>query len=108
VKPLFNGKLDFSPPLMDFAREGFPFIGGRLDYIEHRAVAALVYQHGKHIINVFMWPSAGTATSVERIESQHGYNVEAITVANMNCWIVSDLNKAELKKFAELLNRDAR
>ncbi len=105
VKPWFNGKLDFSPTVVDFAKDGFPLIGGRLDYIGRRAVAALVYQHGKHIINVFMWPSAGDVTSAERIGKKHGYNVEQLIVAGMNCWIVSDLNQDELNKFAELLNR---
>jgi anti-sigma factor RsiW len=103
VKPWFNGKLDFSPPVTDFAKDGFPLVGGRLDYINGRQVAALVYQHGKHVINVFMWPSAGTATSAERIETEHGYNVEQLTVAGMNCWVVSDLNSQELDKFTELI-----
>jgi anti-sigma factor RsiW len=103
VKPWFNGKLDFSPPVNDFVKDGFPLVGGRLDYIEGRPVAALVYQHGKHVINVFMWPTTGTATSAERIETEHGYNVEQMTVAGMNCWVVSDLNQLELDKFAELI-----
>jgi anti-sigma factor RsiW len=103
VKPWFNGKLDFSPPVTDFATDGFPLVGGRLDYIDGRQVAALVYQRGKHVINVFMWPSAGTATSEERIETEHGYNVEQLIVARMNCWVVSDLNQQELDKFAELI-----
>jgi anti-sigma factor RsiW len=107
VKPWFDGKLDFAPPVRDFAREGFPLIGGRLDYIGKRAVAALVYQHGKHVINVFIWPSAGSVTGAEQIESRQGYNVEQTTVAGMNCWLVSDLNQVELKKFAELLSRNA-
>ena len=103
VKPWFNGKLDFSPPVNDFVKDGFPLVGGRLDYIEGRPVAALVYQHGKHVINVFMWPTTGTATSAERIETEHGYNVEQLTVAGMNCWVVSDLNQMELDKFANLI-----
>jgi anti-sigma factor RsiW len=103
VKPWFNGKLDFSPPVTDFAKDGFPLVGGRLDYIDGRPVAALVYQHGKHVINVFMWPSAGAATSAERIETEHGYNVEKMMVAGMNCWVVSDLNSIELDKFAGLI-----
>jgi anti-sigma factor RsiW len=103
VKPWFNGRLDFSPPVYDFAKDGFPLVGGRLDYIDGRQVAALVYQHGKHVINVFMWPSAGTATSAQRIETEHGYNVEQLIIAGMNCWVVSDLNQQELDKFAGLL-----
>jgi anti-sigma factor RsiW len=103
VKPWFNGKLDFSPPVTDFVKDGFPLVGGRLDYIEGRPVAALIYQHGKHVINVFMWPTAGETTSAERIETEHGYNVEQMTVAGMNCWVVSDLNPVELDKFAGLI-----
>ena len=103
VKPWFNGKIDFSPPVNDFAKDGFPLVGGRLDYIGNQPVAALVYQHGKHVINVFMWPSAGDTTSVERIETEHGYNVEQMTAAGMNCWVVSDLNVQELDKLAELI-----
>jgi anti-sigma factor RsiW len=103
VKPWFNGKLDFSPPVNDFAKDGFPLVGGRLDYIDGRTVAALVYQHGKHVINVFMWPAAGAVMSADSIETEHGYNVEHPTVVGMNCWVVSDLNQQELDKFAELL-----
>jgi anti-sigma factor RsiW len=103
VKPWFNGKLDFSPPVTDFAKDGFPLVGGRLDYIKGRPVAALVYQHGKHVINVFMWPAAGAETSAERIETEHGYHVDQLMVAGMNCWLVSDLNQQELDKFAGLL-----
>jgi anti-sigma factor (TIGR02949 family) len=103
VKPWFNGKLDFSPPVTDFAKEGFPLVGGRLDYIDGRPVAALVYQHGRHVINVFMWPITGDTTSAERIETEHGYNVEQMMVAGMNCWVVSDLNSVELDKFAGLI-----
>ncbi len=103
VKPWFNGKLDISPPVNDFAKDGFPLVGGRLDYIDGRPVAALVYQHGKHVINVFMWPTAGDATSAERIETEHGYHVEQLTVAGMNCWVVSDLNQQELDRFARLI-----
>ena len=103
VKPWFNGKLDFSPPVTDFAKDGFPLVGGRLDYIDGRPVAALVYQRGKHVINVFMWPTAGASSSAARVETEHGYNVEHMTVAGMNCWIVSDLNPQELDKFAGLV-----
>jgi anti-sigma factor RsiW len=103
VKPWFNGKLDFSPPVTDFVKDGFPLVGGRLDYIDGRPVAALVYQHGKHVINVFTWPSPKAATSVATLEAEHGYNVQQLTVGGMNCWVVSDLNRQELDKFAALL-----
>src|SRR5271156_3164268 len=86
VKPWFNGKLDFSPPVNDFAKDGFPLAGGRLDYMDGRQVAALVYQHGKHVINVFMWPTTAATAGAERIETEHGYNVEQLTVAGMSCW----------------------
>jgi anti-sigma factor RsiW len=103
VKPWFNGKLDFSPPVNDFAKDEFPLVGGRLDYIDGRTVAALVYRHGKHVINVFMWPAADAAMSVESVETEHGYNVEQLMVVGMNCWVVSDLNQHELDKFAGLI-----
>jgi anti-sigma factor RsiW len=103
VKPWFNGKLDFSPPVTDFAREGFPLVGGRLDYIAEQPVAALVYQHGKHVINVFMWPATGAASSAGLVQTEHGYHIEQLRVAGMNCWLVSDMNSQELDKFASLL-----
>ena len=103
VKPWFDGKLDFSPPVTDFSSQGFPLIGGRLDYLGNRAVAALVYRRGKHVINVFVWPAAGAAPRTSRPPSQQGYNVDEMIFDGMHCFIVSDLNETELKQFAELL-----
>ena len=104
VKPWFNGKLDFSPPVDDLAKQGFPLIGGRLDYLNNRPVAALVYQRDKHVINIFVWPSNRTRQTSESITKQQGYNVIRSTRSGMNFWTVSDLERSQLEKFVELLN----
>ena len=97
VKPWFNGKLDFSPPVVDLAAAGFPLVGGRLDYVDHRPVAALVYRRREHVINLFIWPEAGDKPL--RLDSQQGYNVAYYKSGGMEYWAVSDLGQAELKEF---------
>jgi anti-sigma factor RsiW len=106
VKPWFNGKLDFSPPVSDLSRSGYPLIGGRLDYLRGRPVAALVYQHRKHFINVFVSPGEGAANSWTPPRNQQGYHVIHGTHDGMVYWIVSDLNSEELSAFARLLVTD--
>jgi mycothiol system anti-sigma-R factor len=103
VKPWFNGKLDFSPPVSDLSTSGYPLIGGRLDYLHGRPVAALVYQHRKHWINVFIWPDEKAADSETPPRTQQGYHVILETHGGMTYWIVSDLNSEELSAFALLL-----
>ena len=107
VKPWFNGKLDFSPPVNDLARDGFPLIGGRLDYLNNRPVAALVYQRDKHVINVFIWPSEKSAPSGAPINTQQGYHVIRWASAGAIFWVVSDLEANQLAKFADLLRSSA-
>ncbi len=105
VKPWFAGKLDFSPPVVDPAAQGYPLIGGRLDYLAGRPVAALVYRHRKHVINVFVWPSASDTNSPARVESHQGYQVVHWTQAGMTEWAVSDMNGTDLQTFAHLLQQ---
>lgn len=102
VKPWFNGKVDFAPTVNNFATNGFPLIGGRLDYLDGQTVAALVYQRNKHTINVFVWPA-------KRIESgiiqTRGFSVINEDVNGLQYSIVSDLNSKELGEFARLLQQ---
>jgi anti-sigma factor RsiW len=102
VKPWFDGKLDFAPPVKDLADKGFPLIGGRLDYISRRPVAALVYQRQKHYINLFIWPSAND-TAGPQISARQGYNMVHWAKSGMNYWAVSDLNSDELQQFGRLV-----
>ncbi|HLI12244.1 MAG TPA: anti-sigma factor [Alphaproteobacteria bacterium] len=102
VKPWFDTKIDFSPPVKDLTTEGFPLIGGRLDYIGGRNVAALVYHHRKHVITLFIWPTTartdGVATSVRQ-----GDNLVHWSDGAMTYWAVSDLNLNELLEFCKLV-----
>jgi anti-sigma factor RsiW len=103
VKPWFDGKLDFSPPVKDLTQQGFPLIGGRLDYVANRPVAALVYQRQKHFVNVFIWPASTAPDTKATAQVRQGYNLIHWTSAGMTYWIVSDLNLAELQQFAQEL-----
>jgi anti-sigma factor RsiW len=101
VKPWFDGKLDFSPPVEDLSAQGFPLVGGRLDYLAGRPVAAVVYQRRKHIINLFIWPS--TEGSAQKAVMRQGYNMVHWTRAGMTYWAASDLNYRELGEFVRLV-----
>ncbi len=102
VKPWFTGKLDFGADVFDLSASGFPLAGGRLDYIDGRTVAALVYNRGRHVINVFVWPQSGSARA-PRSDSARGYNVVRWSEADMAWWAVSDVNAADLKELVGLL-----
>ncbi len=104
VKPWFNGKLDFVPPVQDFATDGFPLIGGRLDYLNGRTVAALVYRHGPHPINVFVWPDTEAAATAVGCSNHAGYHLCEWSQSHMSFWAVSDMNAQELQQFVELWN----
>jgi anti-sigma factor RsiW len=101
VKPWFNGKLDFSPPVEDLAAEGFPLTGGRLDYLGGRSVAALVFQRQKHIINLFVWPAKAAGSKPTSVKPSQGYQLIHWSEAGMAFWAVSDLNEKELMEFVQ-------
>ncbi|MBX3331721.1 MAG: anti-sigma factor [Nitrospira sp.] len=101
VKPWFTGKLDFAPSVADLTEQGFPLVGGRLDYVNGRAVAGLVYKRREHVINVFLWPSAATVET--RPIAHQGYHLVCWTQSGMTHWAISDLNSRELQEFVHLL-----
>ena len=102
VKPWFAGKLDFSPPVTDFAAAGYPLVGGRLDYLQGHSVAALVYLHHQHTINVFVWPAASARERMTPPMTLQGFHVIHGAHAGMTYWVVSDLNRQDLVRFARM------
>src|SRR5262245_54356452 len=106
VKPWFDGKIDFAPEVRELSANGFPLAGGRLDYLDGKTVAALVYHRNKHPINLFITPTATGRRTLPRATSRRGYNVLAWTNNGMNYWAVSDLNQAELREFSELVRAE--
>lgn len=105
VKPWLSARLPYSPPVVDFAAEGFPLEGGRVDYIGGRPVAVLIYQRRKHVIEAFVWPQAGAEASPSGLKAraQDGINFESFSRDGMRFWLVSDLEAAELSELAKLL-----
>jgi mycothiol system anti-sigma-R factor len=104
VKPWFDGKLDFAPPVQDFAADGFPLTGGRLDVVGGRTVAALVYGRRKHLVNVFIWPSS-TPDTPPASGAQQGYHWITWQKNGMAYWAVSDTAAADLDELQRLLSR---
>lgn len=103
VKPWFDGKLDFAPPVQDFASEGYPLAGGRLDYLQNRKVAVLIYHRALHIINLYVWPAQDNGSSSLAVQTVQGYNVVSWKKNSFEFRAVSDLNTAELRDFARLV-----
>ncbi|WGS46011.1 anti-sigma factor [Burkholderia sp. JSH-S8] len=100
VKPWFDGKLDFAPPVRDFAQAGYPLVGGRLDYVGGRAVAVLVYRYKLHPIDVYVWPG-DSAGGTLRVDEQQGYHVARWSAGHMNYWAITDAGARELDGFVE-------
>jgi anti-sigma factor RsiW len=99
VKPWFNGKVDFAPPVVDLVARGYPLVGGRLDRIDGRRVAALVFHRGAHVINLFVWP--GDAPSTPVMQQQRGYNLINWGRGGLVFWAVSDCDPAALTGFQQ-------
>jgi len=104
VKPWFLGKLDFSPPVTDLAASGFPLLGGRLDYVGGRPVAALIYARAQHTINLFVRPDQSDIRPSD-VRTVRGFHVRHWTRDGMSFWAVSDLNDAELDQFVRGLQQ---
>ena len=105
VKPWFDGKVDFAPLVKNFASQEFPLLGGRLEYLNNRTVAALIYQRRLHYINLFIWPAEQAGSSGEVTIQRQGYNLIHWTDSGMNYWAISDLNSVELREFARLVQQ---
>jgi anti-sigma factor RsiW len=101
VKPWLDAKLDFAPPVVDLAGEGFPLVGGRLDYFDNRPVAALVYQRRKHFINLFVWPAASDSAKTTKAIEHQGYQLLHWADSDFNYWAVSDVNANDLQTFKQ-------
>jgi anti-sigma factor RsiW len=101
VKPWFNGRLDVAPPVVDLTAQGFTLLGGRLDYVDAKPVAAIVYRRRIHVINLFCAPAPGAAARSATMESLQGFNVRSWTENGLNLWAVSDINADELAEFGD-------
>ena len=109
VKPWLDAKLDFAPAVVDLGSEGFPLLGGRLDYLDNRTVAALVYQRRKHFINVFTWPAESGTIGTTKTMTRQGYQLLHWVDSDINYWAVSDVSEADLQAFKKVFeDRTAR
>ncbi len=107
VKPWFAGKLSFAPWVGDLSDEDFPLTGGRLDYLNDRPVAAIVYKRREHVINLFIWPSEHLRPEATRLLRENGYQIVHWADGGMTYWAISDLNAGELQEFAKLVETRA-
>jgi len=101
VKPWLDLKLDFAAPVMDLSGQGFPLIGGRLDYLDNHSAAALVYQRRKHFINLFIWPITPADSKAQTTMAREGYHLVHWTDGDFTYWAVSDVNVNDLQSFKE-------
>jgi len=103
VKPWFAGRVDFAPEVKDLTAEGFPLLGGRLDYVDHRRVGVAVYRRRLHIVNVFMWRAPAGEDTAPMLAKKNGHNLLSWSKEGVIYWAVSDLDGGELKRLQSLL-----
>jgi anti-sigma factor RsiW len=102
VKPWFNGKIDFSPPVPELADQGFPLAGGRLDSLNGKTVAAIVYHRRLHTVNLYVWPAKDAA---ERSFVKDGFAVKEWSRNGLRYAAVSDISPADLQEFHKLFEQ---
>jgi len=105
VKPWLDAKLDFAAPVVDLSGEGFPLIGGRLDYLDNHSAAALVYQRRKHFINLFVWPTTPGDNKGQTMVEREGYHLLHWSDGDFTYWAVSDVNVGDLQNFKQLFEQ---
>jgi len=105
VKPWLDAKLDFAAPVVDLSAQGFPLVGGRLDYLDNHSAAALVYQRRKHFINLFVWPTTAEDSKEQKMVTRQGYNLLHWADGDFTYWVVSDVNASDLQNFKQLFEQ---
>ena len=105
VKPWLDAKLDFAAPVADLSSQGFPLIGGRLDYLNNHSVAALVYQKRKHFVNLFIWPTTPEDSTAQTMVEREGYHLVHWSDGDFTYWAVSDVNPSDLQNFKQLFEQ---
>jgi anti-sigma factor RsiW len=102
VKPWFQGKLDFAPNVVDLGESGFALMGGRLDYLNGRPVAALTFRHRLHVINLFQWPAASAGERAPEVLSRQGYSIVHWKRGSLEYWAITDGAASDVLEFAKL------
>jgi anti-sigma factor (TIGR02949 family) len=108
VKPWFAGKLSFSPPVYDLTDQGFKLIGGRLDFLGNQEIAAVVFQHHQHYINLFAWPKTDSTHLADTALQKEGFNVYGWEANGLTMWAVTDAAPDALKTFVDLQKQKQR
>jgi anti-sigma factor RsiW len=106
VKPWFGGKLDFAPPVIDLASQGYPLVGGRVDYMGGQRVAVMVYRDKLHPISLFVWPGSGE-NSASSFQERQGYHIAHWRAAGMNYWAITEAGDEDLRGFVNRMRADA-